>query len=145
MLLQLMPDQISSYWPIIKYAVENALPPTAGFNVDMNYVLESLLSGEMQAWATIEKETKKIVALTTTMVTEDPAIRQKTLLIYSITAMGDKIGKENWIDNFRMAMKYAKERGCTRITAYTQSEAIKKMAEYFGGDTSWSVVTFKVA
>lgn len=145
MLVQLQPDQIAKYWPQVRFAVENAFPPTVKEKPDMNKVLEALLAGELLAWASIDDTTKEIVAIATTMFIFDVCTGTKNLLLYTtLSTAKEKIGRKNWIDAFATMMKYAKEKGCSNMVAYTKNDAIVRMAEFFGGDTGWTLVSFPI-
>jgi hypothetical protein len=143
MLVQLLPEQISTYWPIVRYSIESSMPPTVLGAVDMNTILQNIMAGSIQVWASVSQE--KVVAIITTTIVTDIGATTSDLLIYSLYGTGDIIGKENWKDGFDTLRKYALGKGCTRVTAYTQSDVIKKLAKWFGGDTSWTYIAVNAA
>jgi len=145
MLVQLLPDQVAKYWEQIKYAVHMSFPPTVEKEeVDMNKVLENLLGGNLVAWASVDRETKKIVAIVTTTFLEDVCSGTRNLLIYSLFGIADRIGKKNWTDGYETLMKYAKSKGCKKIVAFTRVDVIKKLAVHYGGEADNTLIAINV-
>ncbi len=144
MLLQLLPDQAAKYWEQVKFAIESAAPPTVDVSGKMNRILESLLGGDMLAWVSVDDETKGIVAIITTTFVTDIASDETNLLLYSVYGTADMIGRKNWLGGFKTLVKFARDKGCKKIIAYTKDDNIKRLAEYFGGDTSWSLISIEV-
>lgn len=141
MLVQLMPEQISTYWEQIRYSIESAAPPTVSDKIDMNNILQSILADTMQVWVSVDKPTGRIAAIVVTTIVADIGMKRADLLIYSLFGLGDVIGKDNWKDGFDTLRGYARSRGCGRVTAYTQSDAIKKLAKWFGGYAEYTYIT----
>ena len=87
MINRLLPDQISKFWDIIKYALEQTLPPFVIKHSDnMNYILSSLLSGKTSCWVSYEKneDASKINGIILTKIVFDDATHTKNLLLYSV-------------------------------------------------------------
>jgi hypothetical protein len=144
MLVQLLPDQVAKYWEQIKFAVQSSFPPTAtATDLNMNKVLTALLAGSLVAWASVDKESKKIVAIVTTTIMDDACSDSKNLLIYSLFGLSN-IGKDNWTDGYETLMKYAKGKGCNKLVAFTKVDLIKKLAKYYGGDTENTLISIDV-
>lgn len=144
MLIQLLPDQVSRYWEQIRYSIGMALPPTIPLNIDMNRVLESLLSGDLVAWVSVDDRTKNIVAIVTTTITIDIPSNSKNLLIYSIFGMTDRVGKANWLEGFDALKKYAKKQGCNKIVGFTCEDTIKKLALWYGGRADFTLISIDI-
>ena len=144
MLTKLLPDQISKFWPIIKYAVEQSLPPTVGDHPDkMNRILSGMLSGKLDVWASYRKEegVAKFDGIGVTQVLYDEASNTKSMLIYAIYAY-EKTTPETWSDAFETVSKYAISKGCNRYVAYSSVPYIVDMAKQFGADTSFTFLSF---
>jgi hypothetical protein len=144
MLLQLLPEQVANYWDIVKFAVEESFPPTVKTRPDMNKILESLLGGSMIAWVSIDDNSKKILGIVTTTISEDICTGTKNLVIYSVYALAEKVGRKNWADGYEAIMKYAKSLGCTHVVGYTKVNAIKQVAKFFGADIDWTLISIDV-
>ena len=144
MLVQLLPDQVAKYWEQIKFAVQSSFPPTTtAAEINLNKVLQSLLVGNLVAWASIDKESKKIVAIVTTTIMEDACADSRNLLIYSLFGLSD-VGKQNWVDGYTTLMEYAKAKGCSKLVGFTKVEVIKKLAKHFGGDIENTLISIDV-
>jgi hypothetical protein len=144
MLVQLLPDQVAKYWEQVKFAVQSSFPPTTvAEDVNLNKVLESLLSGSLVAWVSVDKESRKIVAIVTTTIMEDACSSTRNLLIYSLFGVSN-IGKENWTDGYETLMKYAKSKGCRHLVGFTRVELIKKLAKFYGGDVENTLISIDV-
>ncbi len=147
MLVRLLPDQISKFWDIIKYALDNAPPLTANQNYKdwTTRILTQALSGKIEVWASYrDEEGQKIfegVMLTT--FTYDSFLDTKDLLIYYVYSYNG-ISAETRDLTFKTLAKYAKSRGCKRIATYTNNPTIVSWAKDFGGDHSLTLITFDI-
>jgi len=146
MLVQLLPDQISKFWGILKYSLYEAPPLTANLSYDdwANRILRQALSGQIEVWASYTKDDELVfegIMLTTFLY--DPLIDVRDLLIYYIYGYGD-ISQESKRAALRTIAKYAKSRDCRRITAYTNEPAVVSLVKRMGGDASITFITFNV-
>jgi len=145
MLTKLLPDQISKFWPIIKYAVEESLPPTVGDHPDkMNRILSAMLRGSLDVWASYihqEDGTTKFDGIGVTQILYDDASDTKSMLIYTVYAY-EKTTPATWAEAFEAIGKYAKSKGCTKYIAYSCVPYIVEKAKLFGGDTSFTFISF---
>ena len=147
MLTRLLPDQISAFWDIIKYAIEESLPPTVGDHPDkMNRILTSLLSGKMQCWASYERLeglTKFDGILVTTLIHDD-ASNTRNLLMYCVYGY-DAVSDESWRKGFEAIIKYAKGKKCSRVVAYSDLPYIIEKTKQYGGEAKYTFLSFDVA
>lgn len=144
MLTRLLPDQISNFWPIIKYAVEESLPPIVGDHPDkMNRILSAMLSGKLEVWVSYKAEDRKFEAILVTQILYDEASNMKNLLLYCLYGY-DLIDKESWIEGWKAISKYAKSKGCSQVMAYSADQDIVKLAKSFGGDTSYTFISLSL-
>ena len=145
MLTRLIPDQISKFWPIIKYAVEQSLPPTVGDHPDkMNRILSGMLSGKLDVWASyrhLADGTTKFDGIGVTQILYDDASNTKSMLIYAIFAYEQTL-PETWLEAYEAVGKYAVAQGCTRYVAYSSVPYVVEQAKRFGGDTSFTFISF---
>ena len=144
MITKLLPDQISRFWPIIKYAVEESLPPTVGDHPDkMNRILSAMLCGKLDVWASYrhEGEVTRFDGIGVTQVLYDDASDTKSMLIYAVYAY-EKTLPSTWADAFETISKYAKSKGCRRYVAYSSIPYVIEQAKLFGGDTSFTFISF---
>lgn len=145
MVTQLLPDQISKFWPIIKYAIEQSVPPTVGEHPDkMNRILSGMLSGKLDVWVSYRKladGTTKFDGIGVTQIQYDEATNTKSMLIFAVYAY-EKTTPETWLEAYEAVGKYAKSKGCNRYIAYTTVPYIIEQAKMCGGDASFTFISF---
>ena len=144
MLTKLLPDQVSQHWDVIKYAIEESLPPVVGDNPDkMNNILMSILTDKTQCWASYvrdESETR-FEGIVLTRILYDDASDTKSLLIYCLYGY-EKVDKESWLGGIKALSKFALSRGCVQVVAYTAHDYIVNISKSLGADSAYTFVTF---
>jgi hypothetical protein len=121
-------------WPVIKFAVEQSLPPVVGESPDkINRILSSMLCGELEVWAAYDQESKKFEAVLVTKLSEDRPSNTKSILLYCLYGYSF-IGEERWKEGYETISKYAKSQGCSRISAYTNVSRLIEIAKAVGGE-----------
>ena len=143
MLTRLLPDQISRFWDIIKYAIEESLPPIAGGSPDrMNRVLMSLLSDRAQCWAsyTVGEEQRRLEGIVITRILYDDVSDTRNLLIYCLYGY-EGAGKDSWLSGLKSLVKYGVSKSCHRIIGYTNLPSIVRIVERLGGETKYTFVS----
>jgi len=146
MLVKLLPDQISKFWDVIRYAIEESLPPVAGEGPDkMNKILMSLLSGKSQCWASYvrEEEQPRFEGLVVTKILYDDVSDTKNLLIYCLYGY-DRVNRTTWKNGLKTLVKYAIGKNCHRIIGYTDVPFILETVKRLGGDTRYIFVSLPV-
>lgn len=146
MLVRLMPDQISRFWDVIKYAVEQSLPPIVGENPNkMENILMSALDGSIDVWAsyTKDKENKRFEGVVLTEILFDRPSRTKNLLIYCLYGY-EEVDKSSWTKGLLAVAKYAASRGCNQIIAYSDSPYIINLAKGLGAEAKYTFIEFNV-
>jgi hypothetical protein len=142
MLTKLLPDQISKFWDIIKYAIEQSLPPVAGEHHNkMNNILFSALDVSIDVWASRDKN-NKFEGIVLTEILIDRPTRTKNLLIYCLYGY-NKISELSWKSGFETLVKYAKGKGCSQIVAYTDVDAIIDVVNRLGGEAKYNLYLFR--
>lgn len=143
MLLKLNPQIISVSWDEISRCIDEAVPPIASSAPDRNSrILESLLSGDMQAWA-YRRDNGNIVYLALTTPLYDPCSNTKSLLIYCLYGWLTP-GIDELREGFDVVSRFAKGLGCSRIVAYSDNEAVIKIAERIGAETKYRLLSFNL-
>lgn len=143
----MLPEQVSAFWSIIKYAIEESLPPTVGDHKDkMNRILSSCLSGELEVWAGYDKNEDGSIRFEGIMITTfiyDVGSNTKSLLMYCVYGY-DKVSSETWAQGVAATHKYAKANGCQRIVAYTDIPYMIEKAKSFGADTRYTFISYPI-
>ena len=146
MLTKLLPNQISEFWDIIKYAIEQSLPPIAGEGPDkMNNILTSLISGMAECWAsyTINGDQRRFEGIVITKILYDDVSDTKNLLIYCLYGY-ENVDRSSWTSGFKSLVKYASSRNCHRIIAYTDVPGLVETAKRLGGEARYTFVSLPV-
>lgn len=146
MLTRLLPDQIASFWDIIKYSIDESLPPIVGDHPDrLNRILSSLLCNKTECWASYNKGENKITfeGIVLTKIIYDDASNTRNLLIYCLYGY-DEVNKGSWLEGFKSLIKYAKSKNCNQIIAYSEHAYIVNTAKSLGADTSYTFISFNI-
>lgn len=144
MLVRLLPDQIARFWDIIKYAVEESLPPVVSKDIDnMQNVLTGCLDGSLEVWASYSKKDNvtKLEGIILTQFIFDRATKTKNLLIYCLYGY-NQFSKDSWTSGIESLKKYAKAKGCSQIVAYSDVPLIINLAKQLGADTKYTFISF---
>lgn len=132
-----MPDQVTKFWDVIKYAIEESIPPIATNNVNLlNNILMSILSNKTQCWASYEKNEKgnRFEGIMLTQVVCEEASNTKNLLIYAMYGF-DPVSSKSWKDGLEATVKFAKSQGCRQIVGYTDLNNLVELAKKLGGSS----------
>lgn len=146
MLTRLLPEQISNFWDIIKYAVEQSLPPLVSDHPDkMNRILSAALCGKVEVWASYNKspEGNKFEGIVLTNMLYDDVSNTKNLLIYCLYGYNE-VDNKSWLDALKAIVKYAKSRGCSQIVAYTDKPYIVNIANQLGSESIYTFISFDI-
>lgn len=143
MVVKLLPEQISEYWEVVKYAIENSLPPIANEASDkMNRILESLINDSMQCWVMYkeENEVRRLQVVCITSLLQDFCSGTNNLLIYSLFGFSE-VTEDEWKDGFEILSIWGRSFRCSRIIAYTDVDRIKEIVSKLGGESKYSLVS----
>lgn len=146
MLTRLLPEQISNFWDIIKFAVEQSLPPIVSEHPDkMNRILSAALCGKVEVWASYNKsdEGNKFEGIVLTKMIYDDASNTRNLLIYCLYGYND-VDNKSWLGALKSIVKYANSKGCTQIIAYSDSPYIVNVAKQLGGEAIYTFLSFDI-
>ncbi len=144
MLIKLLPDQIAKFWDIIKYAIEQSLPPIVADSPDcMNRILSAALSNRVDVWASYQRNNGNVrldgVGLTKTLY--DDVSDTKSLLIYCLYGY-TQVDRSSWPEALEVITKYAKSKGCTQLVAYSEFYNVIELARHMGADTKYTFISF---
>lgn len=148
MLTQLLPDQISKFWPVIKYAIEESIPPTTkGEHPDkMNRILSAALSGKLDVWASYDRidNVTKFNGIVVTQIVYDEASNIFNLLLYVVFAY-ENTSAATWREGYETLSKYAKAKNCSNMIAYSAVPKIVGIANAFGADTRFTFISIPLS
>lgn len=144
-LIRLTTDQISNFWDIIKYSVEESLPSVAKLEAGtMGEILDDLLSGTADCWVSYQRgNNNKIDGVVVTKVVIDDISRTRNLLIYSVFAYTQSV-KESWLEGLVVLGKWAKSKKCYQVLGFTTEPKVVQIVNKLGGDSSTTLVKFNV-
>src|SRR6056297_1406603 len=148
MINKLTIDQISSIWDYVRFAVDEALPPTASTQRQrLSNILTALMSGVMECWAVYEKdeEDKKIIlyAVILTIINSDECSGSKQLVIYALATIQEG-PRRLWKKGITSLVEYARSKGCERVVGYTNVESIKTFIRAVGGEAEYTLLSLPV-
>lgn len=144
MLTKMLPEQVAKFWDVIKYAVEESVPPTAGQRPEMlNRVLAAALSGKCEVWASYTRngEGVKFEGIAITQILYDDVSDTKNLLIYCVYGYTG-IDQQSWITGIEALTKYAEAKRCAQIIAYTELPYVVSVAKRLGADARYTFISF---
>ena len=134
MIVQLLPDQVPSFWPDIKESIIQAVPPTLTVTLEsLNNLLTSMLLRHMQVWVVVDQHgmDSQVQAVMVTNILDDNCSGTKILQIYSLYSLGN-MSDELWQEGFDALKDFAKVSGCSKIGSYTQVEEVAMRAKQLG-------------
>jgi len=146
MLTKLTPEQVSNFWDVIKYSIEESLPPTVHDHPDkMNRILTSLLCSQMDCWVSYEfnGNDRKLEGLAITKFLYDNASDTKNMLIYCLYGY-DNISRSAWAEGIKSFLKYAKFHKCSKIVAYSEVPSIIEWVKRVGAEATYTFLSFNV-
>lgn len=145
MIAKLTCDQIAELWPIIKEGLQEDLQlPTLGrHRYRESNILESLLTGAMEAWTAYDKdeenETVLLYMIALTAVYTDGVTKNKSLYVFSVLWYRDP-PKENIMELRNALVKYAKGKNCHTVSSITNRPELVELAKGVGVDTSFTLL-----
>lgn len=134
MLLKLPEKVITEFWDGIKQSILESVPEDE--KIDTNVILNLLLSKRMDCWVVYQKEEniKKAIGIITTTFLYDSIFNSKTMLIYSLYGIDDKlISMDIWKEELERLKKYAKSEKCNTIIAYTDNQYVLDIVKSIDG------------
>lgn len=144
---KLTPEQISQFWDIIKFAIEESLPPLVYDSPDkMDRILAAALSDRIQVWASYVKQKDrptKFEGIVLTQVLYDDPSNTHNLLIYCLYGYNE-VDKLSWLIGLGVIAKYALSIGCSQIVGYTKVPYLINIANQLGADTEWTFISLDV-
>lgn len=124
MLYQIKADEVIKSWTKVEKHIRKWVDSCYEENADraMRVVLEYIINGKMQCWASYDSE-KKINYLVLTKIQTCEFSGQKSLLVFSATRLqkvSKKVTEKMWLNKIIVGMGgYARKRGCKEVVFYT--------------------------
>ena len=145
---KLLPEQVTVFWNVVKFAIEQSLPPIAINDPEAtNRILSSILCKKTEVWAEYvkgEEEGNKFECIFLTQFVYDEPSDTKNLLIYSLYGY-DEIDSGSWARALITMVKYAKEKKCNQIVAYSSVPRVIEMAKSVGWNTDFTFLSGNVS
>jgi hypothetical protein len=133
-LLRLLPDQISRYWDVVRYALAVSHPPTIRIT-DRYFVkcLEMMLAGRMQCWVVLRNlQDKRIYAVLATEIVKHYISGEKTLLVFAGTTFEVEVNMKEWRGNLLKLMKFGKANGCSTLSSFVSNPRLMELYKQIG-------------
>lgn len=140
---KLLPDDYKYYWPIVRYGLQQAVPPTAGDGLDaLRKILIKLMAGRAQGW--VYEEDRQIKATSVTYIERDQMTGERFLVFYSLYAY-TVLPLETWRQLLKTLLKFAQANKCARIIAYIQDDSVVEMAKVIGFKKTGTTASLEVS
>ena len=145
MIAKLTCDQVAEIWPVIRSGLQNDLELSifGRHKYRETNILESLLSGSMEAWTSYEKEEDEetiiLYTISLTSIYTDPCTKNRSFYIFSVLWYRDP-PKEYLLESKRALTEYAKSKNCHTMSSATNRTELVEMASKMGVDTSFTLL-----
>ena len=145
MIAKLTCDQVADIWPVIKEGLQNdlRLPILGKHKYRETNILESLLSGAMEAWTSYEEDEEEesitLYTISLASIYTDPCTKNRTFYIFSVLWYRDP-PKEYLLESKRALTEYAKSKNCHTMASATNRKELVEMASKMGADTSFTLL-----
>ena len=139
-LVRLTPSQASAKWDALYTYIAMSLPTASEINKAK--LLSSVMSGQFQVWVAFD-DVDEVAAVVTTTFMQDTVDGDKSLVIYSLTAV-KQIEDGFYTDGLETLRKFAKAAGSDRVVGYTDNVRLLKVAELLGANTSIRMISLEV-
>jgi len=143
-LVKLSPEEISEKWEDgLMDAIEASLPPLANYESPerMNNILRALCGGGLECWTLWLGDDLQIVGVFELII--DHATGNKSLLIYALYSYSE-VSYEFWGILLKSVRKTAKEKGCSRIVAYSNVDRVVDIINALGGNSEFRFLSLEV-
>lgn len=143
----LLPEQISQYWDLIKFAIASSDPERDGESEDrFTNTLNLMLSGKAQCWfGWTQNGSGKIPKyIAVTMIITNPFSGNSDVLIDCLFGLNE-LTDTDWAEAWELVSKWGRANSCTRVVAYANVPKVIEMAKHFNGTTSYTYLAIPIA
>lgn len=141
MLVALLQTQVAEHWSLFRDHINDSLPPIADYGpLDMNNILHRLMLGGAVLWQVVNEEREMVGFIVTTILRDMSGV--STLLIYSSVILMNSPVKY-WTECAETLRIYAKDKGCSKIVAFTSNEKLLTLLKEEGAETT-TFVSFRL-
>ena len=139
MLTLMSPSFVSQHWDNIYKMFEPALfKPSETVKTNL---LRGIISGITQCWIFTRDEVG--IGMVLTNMTKDPYSQTRDLLVYAVVSNGESI-HDDWEKGLDTLMQFARNKGCSRITAFTNNKKLIGLLQHFNADTDMRFLSWEV-
>lgn len=143
MFLKLLPDQVPMFWDSIKLAMIRSN------NLEDRYIdsylinlLAALMSDRAACFVRLTDE-KELIAVHIVRVVENEIIGKRSLISDAIYAF-KKMTLDEWKENFKHIVEFAKVNRCANVIAWTNNERVVEIAEAIGAKETSRTLTLEL-
>jgi len=134
-IVRLTTKQVLDGWDWIYSSIAKSLPP--GIKEDETVkasLIQSVQSNDLTVWAAYQVKDGKgdVIGIMSTRVVYDTIAKQKTLLIYSLTAIKSLLPIV-WNKGLKALKQLCKQDDIKSIIAYTRLEKLAQFSKNYGG------------
>jgi hypothetical protein len=156
MVRKLTSDLVSQHWDKIKLAIVYPFDPQPRDpELFLTRFLSMVLQEKAAVWIGLSPNTRvgdlksqssieqKVCVLASTVEMEDPCGAGRHLLVYSIYGY-HFIEEALWKELIETIIQYAKDRGISRLAAYSKDKRVIEMAGKMGADTQYHCLSLEL-
>jgi hypothetical protein len=141
MLVALLQTQVAEHWSLFRDHINDSLPPIGDYGpLDMNSILHSLMIGAAVCWLVTDEKQAMVGFVVTTTLRDISGV--KILLVYSSVILVNAPAKY-WTECADTLKIYAKSKGCSKISMFTNNEKLLTLLKENGAETS-TFVSFRL-
>lgn len=148
MLNKIYPEDVARDWDVYAPLIAKSIPPALGGNMaTMTSILEAIMVETLDCWALVGRisDNEGMVAFATTHIVTDELTSEKSLLIYTLTAMPKaRICMTVWADALKTLRVYARSKDCSYISAFSDVPNVISLAERAGAYTKTTFIRLEV-
>lgn len=148
MLNKIYPEDVAKSWEVFAPLIAKSIPPALGGNVTtMTSILEAIMVETLDCWVLLGRnsDNQNMSAFATTHIVEDELTNEKSLLIYTLTAMPKAIiTMEDWSDALKTIRTYAHSKGCSYISAFSDIPNVVSLAKKAGANIKTTFIRLEV-
>ena len=139
---QLRQDEIGKHWEVIRLAIEASHPSSRKIEpAYMERIQEDIMAGEMEVWGGNNAEGKPSMIAVLKEAFEI-GTREPTMTFFALYSL-EPPSTECWWEWFGRLKQRCMSKGIRRVTAYTQHENMRTLAQRLGADVTYALLEWR--
>lgn len=139
-MLRIFPEQIHTFWSLIKEAIIDSFSSIQGSidEAEVASIQSEIMGGKIQVLGIAEVNTEtlmpeKMIGIILTIISNEPILKQKSLIIIGIRSFS-YVPDSAWSKILIGLINVAREENCTVISCVTKNERVMQLCRDNGFD-----------